>query len=734
LLADSALIGDVSIIDNQIAVQDSYGLPGTLNVSASSVAFDSNLDLEINTIIENVETLSDGAYEFTIDSMVPSYFYHSSVDGEFWTDASKFVTGTQVSLTSNMYGTIVIELTSDFAYNTFRAGEWASTYTLISGSFSGQASSYSVTVTNSTGSVANYGFDDQGTFTSPTVSTNELLINGSPPGFLITNQDGSKSVVVDTLSTTITTLNMSGYGTLTWLLNNNDGKYYFLIPTSLYNLYSQYFTAGTVVTGFFDQAGQGSPFTLTLASDMTYQSISAYSGYAAETVETPPGFPPNSQNSIWADEVTITNTLGGISDYNFDSQGTFTTDSLVAETALIGDVSIVANTITATDSYGAADTLVVDGGLDVKTTTPVTIIYSYSSPPAPGQWDGNPVWTGTSLFWNNPTADTLTIINSLNVGDTITFTDSVYYEERTVTLTSAFAYSMMQMAYIATVAESEPTTSNLSPSTSYPLIITSLVTKTSSFDSTGLTVDGDIQSTGLYIGDGGITAAGAAYFQGVYVSNDLTFGNTVTSLFTSTPDYPNNIPSKLFFSLLGESDTKEFIFNSYGGIELGTSSSTSAGTAGQVLTSSGPYGAASWSDITVPNANTELASLGVGISATGTTGEIRATDNITAYFSSDAKLKENIKDVDGALDKVCAIGSKTFDWTDEYIAAHGGEDGYFVQKSDFGVVAQDVQAVFPQAVRTREDGTLAVDYEKLATLAFGAIKELVKRVEVLESK
>jgi hypothetical protein len=136
----------------------------------------------------------------------------------------------------------------------------------------------------------------------------------------------------------------------------------------------------------------------------------------------------------------------------------------------------------------------------------------------------------------------------------------------------------------------------------------------------------------------------------------------------------------------------------------------------------------------VPNASTQVTSLGVGTAASGTTGEIRATNNITAYYSSDSKFKENIQEVDNALDKVCAIGSKTFDWTENYIASRGGEDGYFVQKSDFGVVAQDVQAVFPQAVRTREDGTLAVDYEKLATLAFGAIKELVKRIELLESK
>ena len=130
----------------------------------------------------------------------------------------------------------------------------------------------------------------------------------------------------------------------------------------------------------------------------------------------------------------------------------------------------------------------------------------------------------------------------------------------------------------------------------------------------------------------------------------------------------------------------------------------------------------------------EITSLGVGTAASGTTGEIRATDNITAYYSSDAKFKENVKDIDGALEKVVAIGGKTFDWTDDYIQSHGGEDGYFIQKSDFGVIAQDVQQQFPAAVRTREDGTLAVDYAKLSALAFAAIAELKKEIDILKGK
>jgi hypothetical protein len=125
-------------------------------------------------------------------------------------------------------------------------------------------------------------------------------------------------------------------------------------------------------------------------------------------------------------------------------------------------------------------------------------------------------------------------------------------------------------------------------------------------------------------------------------------------------------------------------------------------------------------------------SLGIGTAASGTTGEIRAVDNITAYYSSDIKLKQNIKDIEDPLDKVIAIGGKTFDWTDDYVESHGGEDGYFIRKSDFGVIAQDVEKVFPIAVHQRDDGILAVDYAKLCALAFAAIKELKDEIEILK--
>lgn len=130
-------------------------------------------------------------------------------------------------------------------------------------------------------------------------------------------------------------------------------------------------------------------------------------------------------------------------------------------------------------------------------------------------------------------------------------------------------------------------------------------------------------------------------------------------------------------------------------------------------------------------ANVQHGSLGIGTAASGTSGEIRATNNVTAFYSSDIRFKENIHDIPDALITVKAIGGQLFDWTEEYIESHGGEDGYFIRKADFGHIAQKVEEHFPLGTRTKEDGTLAVDYQKMCALAFAAIKELDDKLEAL---
>lgn len=132
--------------------------------------------------------------------------------------------------------------------------------------------------------------------------------------------------------------------------------------------------------------------------------------------------------------------------------------------------------------------------------------------------------------------------------------------------------------------------------------------------------------------------------------------------------------------------------------------------------------------------NYQVNSVGVGTAASGTAGEIRATGNITAYYSSDARLKENVKVIENAIEKLKQIDGVSFDWTDEFIEKSGGEDGYFTRKADVGVIAQDLQKVLPEVVAKREDGYLAVRYDRIVALLIAAMKEQQARIEALEAK
>ena len=114
-------------------------------------------------------------------------------------------------------------------------------------------------------------------------------------------------------------------------------------------------------------------------------------------------------------------------------------------------------------------------------------------------------------------------------------------------------------------------------------------------------------------------------------------------------------------------------------------------------------------------------------------GDITATGNITAYYSSDERLKENITPIQNALEKVEKINGVEFDWKDSFIEEVGGEDGYFIRKHDVGVIAQQIKEVLPEVVAEREEnGMLAVKYDRIVALLIEAIKELKEEVKQLK--
>ena len=99
---------------------------------------------------------------------------------------------------------------------------------------------------------------------------------------------------------------------------------------------------------------------------------------------------------------------------------------------------------------------------------------------------------------------------------------------------------------------------------------------------------------------------------------------------------------------------------------------------------------------------------------------LKARADVWAYTSSDPSLKDNKKLINNSLDIISKIGGYTFDWN-EKAADH-------LQGHDYGVMADEIEAVMPELVTTRDNGIKAVRYEGIIPLLIEAIKQLKSEV------
>ena len=140
--------------------------------------------------------------------------------------------------------------------------------------------------------------------------------------------------------------------------------------------------------------------------------------------------------------------------------------------------------------------------------------------------------------------------------------------------------------------------------------------------------------------------------------------------------------------------------------------------------------------------NPQFGSLGIGTASSGTAGEIRATNQITSYYS-DERLKEDIVEITDALEKVMALRGVT------YKPNSLAESLGYKKQNEVGVIAQDVEKVLPEAVKPAPfdimlfenteisrsgENYKTVQYEKLVPLLIEAIKELNKEIQQLKEK
>lgn len=109
-------------------------------------------------------------------------------------------------------------------------------------------------------------------------------------------------------------------------------------------------------------------------------------------------------------------------------------------------------------------------------------------------------------------------------------------------------------------------------------------------------------------------------------------------------------------------------------------------------------------------------------------GTFTATGDVVAYGSpSDIRLKENIKPIQSALDKISKLQGVTFDWKEK-------SENILDIKEDIGFIAQDVQKVLPELVRKNKDGMLSMRHQGITPILLEAIKELKAEIEELKKQ
>ena len=231
---------------------------------------------------------------------------------------------------------------------------------------------------------------------------------------------------------------------------------------------------------------------------------------------------------------------------------------------------------------------------------------------------------------------------------------------------------------------------------------------------------------------------------------DTAEADAISSANTYTDNQITNLDS-VYASISGETFTGNVSAPSFiGPLSGNASSATSLETARNINLSGDVTGTASFngtSDITITatvandshthdgryytESESDARFVNVaGDTMTGNlnvTGEIIATGDVTAYSTSDERLKTKLEPIDNALIKLQKLNGYTFNWNEL-------AENKDISVRQAGVMAQDVEMVLPEAVIDRENGYKAVKYEQLIPLLIEALKEQQQQIDDLKEK
>ncbi len=241
---------------------------------------------------------------------------------------------------------------------------------------------------------------------------------------------------------------------------------------------------------------------------------------------------------------------------------------------------------------------------------------------------------------------------------------------------------------------------------------------------------------GLYISGGTLYAASQAQFRGG-IHNDtaayltISGGTSGYTYFSGSVGIGTTSPgSKLDVqggatgcSVCAIGWASSFLSTDQGGaIELGNSAGS-----GNTPFIDFHYGNSTGQDYNVRIINDANGKLTISPAGDATTptlsfyvqGNVYAT---AFFYSSDESLKKNIQKIPNALEKIKNLNGVLFNWKD---------DG----RQDIGLIAQDVEKVFPEAVSTdKQNGLKSIEYGHLIAPLIEAVKEQQIEIEKLKSE
>jgi hypothetical protein len=438
---------------------------------------------------------------------------------------------------------------------------------------------------------------------------------------------------------------------------------------------------------------------------------------------------------------------------NFHLAGSFTQDGAAIINGGISTASLIAS--------GDVSGSTITGTLTTASQTNITQLGTITS----GTWNGGAI--GVAYGGTGATSATQALTNLLPAGGASGYvlttggSGSYYWAAGTGgggggggTLSGIFVETS-RTYYTATLGQTNfTTTGNFTPGTGQLRIYQNGVRQFAS-EYTELTANTFSLSTACAAGDVILAEIDGYNYLTVFASNvvyspsggiPLT-ANTVQLAMDSVENRKVNRAGDTMTGALVITDTTQATSTTTGalkvkgGVSIESGNLFIGGASGNAITATGNISTVGniyatrvfslGSNVLIPTSNvsTQVASLGVGTAASGVGGEIRATNDVIAYYSDD-RLKTRLGNIEHALDKVKSLTG--FHYHANELAQSLG----YAPKPEVGVSAQEVQKIFPEIVVPApiDENYLTVKYEKLIPVLIEAIKELSEEIEAIKRK